>query len=160
MGIGLILFIFFSRFICFLKKIFSFSRSPDILKRRCRVSFRQDSRVPYITLLHKNCLALGPVQKKERLNFVSTKITVSLLDSIQQFFGVRQKMERTRFEWKMKMQGCIKLSKSKGLEMGKKIKSLKKRKKKIFEDLTLLIVPKGNIQLLQHNLTPFKPKIY
>ena len=50
--------------------------------------------------------------------------------------------------------------KSKGLEMGKKIKSLKKRKKKIFEDLTLLVVPKGKIQLLQHNLTLFKPKIY
>ena len=50
--------------------------------------------------------------------------------------------------------------KSKGLEMGKKIKSLKKRKKKIFEDLTLLVVPKGKIQLLQHNLTLFKHKIY
>ena len=50
--------------------------------------------------------------------------------------------------------------KSKGLEMGKKIKSLKKRKKKIFEDLTLLVVPKGKIQLLQHNLTLSKPKIY
>ena len=50
--------------------------------------------------------------------------------------------------------------KSKGLEMGKKIKSLKKRKKKIFEDLTLLVVPKGKIQLLQHNLTLFKPRIY
>ena len=35
--------------------------------------------------------------------------------------------------------------KSKGLEMGKKIKSLKKRKKKIFEDLTLLAVPKGKM---------------
>ena len=44
--------------------------------------------------------------------------------------------------------------------MGKKIKSLKKRKKKIFEDLTLLVVPKGKIQLLQLNLTLFKPKIY
>ena len=50
--------------------------------------------------------------------------------------------------------------KSKGLEMGKKIKSLKKRKKKIFEDLTLLVVLKGKMQLLQYNLTPFKPKIY
>ena len=50
--------------------------------------------------------------------------------------------------------------KSKGLEMGKKIKSLKKRKKKIFEDLTLLVVPKGKIQLLQLNLPLFKPKIY
>ena len=35
--------------------------------------------------------------------------------------------------------------KSKGLEMGKKIKSLKRRKKKIFEDLTLLVVPNGSI---------------
>ena len=35
--------------------------------------------------------------------------------------------------------------KSNGLEMGKKIKSLKKRKKKIFEDLTLLAVPKGKM---------------
>ena len=50
--------------------------------------------------------------------------------------------------------------KSNGLEMGKKIKSLKKRKTKIFEDLTPLVVPKGKIQLLQHNLTLFKPKIY
>ena len=50
--------------------------------------------------------------------------------------------------------------KSKGLEMGKKIKSLKKRKKKIFEDLTLLVVLKGKMQLLQYNLTLFKPKIY
>ena len=50
--------------------------------------------------------------------------------------------------------------KSKGLEMGKKIKSLKKRKKKIFEDLTLLVVPKGKIQLLQLNLPLFKSKIY
>ena len=67
-------------------------------------------------------------------------------------------------------QACIKLSipppgggggiKSKGLEMGKKIKSLKKRKKKNFEDLTLLVVPKVNKQLLQHNLTLFKPNIY
>ena len=65
-------------------------------------------------------------------------------------------------------QGCIKLSipppvgggiKSKGLVMGKEIKSLKKRKKKIFEDLTLLVIPKGKIQLLQHNLTLFKPKM-
>ena len=48
--------------------------------------------------------------------------------------------------------------KSKGLEMGKKIKNLKKRKKKVFEDLTLLVLPKGKIQLLQHNLTLFKPK--
>ena len=44
--------------------------------------------------------------------------------------------------------------------MRKKIKSLKKRKKKIFEDLTLLVVPKGKKQLLQHNLTLFKPKTY
>jgi len=50
--------------------------------------------------------------------------------------------------------------KSKGLEIGKKINSLKKRKKKVFEDLTLLILPKDKIQLLQHNLTLFKPKIY
>ena len=35
--------------------------------------------------------------------------------------------------------------KSKGLEMGKKIKSLKKRKKKNFEVLTLLVVLKGKI---------------
>jgi len=35
--------------------------------------------------------------------------------------------------------------KSNGLEMGKKIKSLKIRKKKISEDLTLLVVPKGEI---------------
>ena len=35
--------------------------------------------------------------------------------------------------------------KSSGLEMGKKIKSLKKRKKKFFEDLTLLAVPKGKM---------------
>ena len=35
--------------------------------------------------------------------------------------------------------------KSKGLEMGKKIKSLKRRKKTIFEDLTLLVVPNGSI---------------
>ena len=41
--------------------------------------------------------------------------------------------------------------------MGKKIKSLKKRKKNFFEDLTLLVVPKGKIQLLQRNLTLFKP---
>ena len=52
-------------------------------------------------------------------------------------------------------QACTKLSippppvggrgiKSKGLEMGKKIKSLKKRKKKIFEDSALLVVPKGS----------------
>ena len=47
--------------------------------------------------------------------------------------------------------------KSKGLEMGKK---KEKRKKKIFEDLTLLLALKGKIQLLQHNLTLFKPKIY
>ena len=54
-----------------------------------------------------------------------------------------------------KFQACIMLSippppvgggiKSNGLEMGKKIKSLKKRKKKIFEDLTLLAVPKGKM---------------
>ena len=50
--------------------------------------------------------------------------------------------------------------KSKGLEMGKKIKNLKKRKKKSFEVLTLLVVLKGKIQILQHNLTLFKPKIY
>ena len=50
--------------------------------------------------------------------------------------------------------------KSKGLEMGKKINCLKKRKKKIFEDLTLLVVPKRKIQLLQLNSTLFKPKIY
>ena len=50
--------------------------------------------------------------------------------------------------------------KSKGLEMGKKIKSLKKRKKKNFENLTLLVVLKGKMQLLQYNLTLFKPKIY
>merc|ERR1712074_144409 len=50
--------------------------------------------------------------------------------------------------------------KSKGLERGKKIKSLKKRKKKFFEYLTLLAVPKGKIQLLQHNLTLFKPRMY
>jgi len=50
--------------------------------------------------------------------------------------------------------------KSKGLEMGKKINSLKKREKKNFEDLTLLVVPKGKIHLLQHNLTLIKPKIY
>ena len=51
------------------------------------------------------------------------------------------------------LQGCIKLSIPsqwggnkiiKGLEMGKKIKSLKIRKKK-FEDLTLLVVTKGKI---------------
>ena len=47
--------------------------------------------------------------------------------------------------------------KSKDLEMGKKIKNLKKRKKKIFEDFTLFAVPKGKICLLQHNLTLFKP---
>ena len=35
--------------------------------------------------------------------------------------------------------------KSNGLEMGKKIKSLKKRKKESFEDLTLLAVPKGKM---------------
>ena len=75
-------------------------------------------------------------------------------------------MDRRTDRW----QGCIKLSippprggggiKSKGLKMGKKIKSLKRRKKKNFEDLTLLVVPKGKIQLLQLNLTLFKPKIY
>ena len=48
--------------------------------------------------------------------------------------------------------------KSKGLEMGKKIKSLKKKKN--FEDLTLLVVLKGKMQLLQYNLTLFEPKIY
>ena len=35
--------------------------------------------------------------------------------------------------------------KSKGLEIGKKIKSQKRRKKKNFEDLTLLVVPNGSI---------------
>ena len=35
--------------------------------------------------------------------------------------------------------------KSKGLEMGKKIKSWKRRKKKIFEDLPLLVVPNSSI---------------
>ena len=35
--------------------------------------------------------------------------------------------------------------KSKGLEMGKKIKILKKRKKKVFEDLTLFAVPKSKM---------------
>ena len=35
--------------------------------------------------------------------------------------------------------------KSNGLEMGKKIKSLKKRKKESFDDLTLLAVPKGKM---------------
>ena len=49
--------------------------------------------------------------------------------------------------------------KSKGFEMGKKIKSLKERKKKIFEVVTLFVAPKGKIQLLQHNSTLFKPKI-
>ena len=32
-----------------------------------------------------------------------------------------------------------------GLEIGKKVKSLRKRKKKKFEDFTLLVVPKGKI---------------
>ena len=50
--------------------------------------------------------------------------------------------------------------KSKGLEMGKKMKSLKKRKKKNFEVLTVLVVPKGKILILQHNLTLFKPILY
>ena len=44
--------------------------------------------------------------------------------------------------------------------MGKKIKSKKKRKKKFFEDLTLLAILKSDIWFLQHNLTPYKPKIY
>ena len=39
-------------------------------------------------------------------------------------------------------QACIR---SNGLEMGKKIKSLKKRKKEFFEDLTLLAVPIGKM---------------
>ena len=39
-------------------------------------------------------------------------------------------------------QACIR---SNGLEMGKKIKSLKKRKKEFFEDLTLLAVPNGKM---------------
>ena len=43
--------------------------------------------------------------------------------------------------------------KSKGLEMGKKMKSLEKRKKKIFEDIMHFVVPKGKICLLQHNST-------
>ena len=43
---------------------------------------------------------------------------------------------------------------------GNKIKSLKKRKKKIFEDLTILVVLKGKMQLLQYTLTLLKPKTY
>ena len=53
------------------------------------------------------------------------------------------------------LQACIMLSisppprgggtKSNGLEMGKKIKNLKKRKMKFFEDLTLLAVPNGKM---------------
>ena len=53
-------------------------------------------------------------------------------------------------------QVCIKLSvpplagpegriKSKGLVMGKKIKSYKRRKKKIFKDFTLLVVLNGSL---------------
>ena len=53
-------------------------------------------------------------------------------------------------------QGCIKLSisplppvrwgmKSKVFEMGKKSKARKKRKQKIFVDLTLLAVPNGSV---------------
>ena len=34
---------------------------------------------------------------------------------------------------------------SQGLEMGKQIKSLKERKKEVFEELTLFLVPKGKI---------------
>ena len=41
--------------------------------------------------------------------------------------------------------------KSNGLEMGKIIKSLKIRKKKIFEDLTLLAVPKCKMYRRQRN---------
>ena len=51
------------------------------------------------------------------------------------------------------VQACIKTSipfpdgsnKIKGFGDGEQIKSLKNRKEKIFEDLTLLVVPKGNI---------------
>ena len=50
--------------------------------------------------------------------------------------------------------------KSKGLEMGKKIKGWKRRKNKIFKDFTLLTVPKDSIWLLQHYFTLFWPYLY
>ena len=62
------------------------------------------------------------------------------------------------------MQGCIKLSipppggggnKIKGFGDGEENQKFEKKKKIFFEDLTLLVVPKGKIQLLQHNLTVF-----
>ena len=86
-------------------------------------------------------------------------------------FEIRREAVRVKVKEVMSIdQACIKLSilprwegggiKSKGLELGKKIKSLKRRKKKFFEDLTLLAVPKGKMKLLKHNLTLLKPKIY
>ena len=44
--------------------------------------------------------------------------------------------------------------------MGKKIKGWKRRKNKIFEDFTLLTVPKDSIWLLQHYFTLFWPYLY
>ena len=41
--------------------------------------------------------------------------------------------------------GVYNVEYSNGLEMGKKIKCLKKRKKKFFEDLTILAVPNGKM---------------
>ena len=50
-------------------------------------------------------------------------------------------------------------NKIKGFGDGVENQKFKKKKKKKFEDLTLLVVPKGKIQLLQLNLILFKPKI-
>ena len=46
--------------------------------------------------------------------------------------------------------------KSTGLEMGKKSKAWEK--KSFFEDLTLFVVPKGEIWFLHYNVTQSKPK--
>ena len=58
-------------------------------------------------------------------------------------FEIRREAVRVKVKEVMSIdQACIK---SKGLELGKKIKSLKKRKKNFFEDLTLLVFPNGSI---------------
>ena len=64
----------------------------------------------------------------------------------------RTGVEEVTWAFGQKQQACIKLREFKNLEF--------RRKKKIFEDLTLLVVPKGKKQLLQHNLTLFIPRIY
>ena len=50
-------------------------------------------------------------------------------------------------------------NKIKGFGDGEENQKLEKKKKIFFEDLILLVEPKGEIQLLQHNLTLSKPKI-